>query len=277
MNQFEWTWQSRDSLKFYAKGWAPNDLPGAAVILIHGHGEHIGRYDHVGRAFAAAGYALIGSDLRGHGKSEGQRGHTPSNHHINDDISDFLLQVERRYPNVPRFLYGHSLGGNLVMNFAMLTRPNVKGVISTAPALKLAFEPPAVKVALGRFMNTILPTFSQPTGLETAALSRDPQVEKDYINDPLVHDKVTARLYMTMHEAGLRLLDTAADFPLPMLLMHGGADRISSAAASREFAERSSKTKLRIWDHYYHEIHNEPEKAEVIQAMIDWLDAQLQA
>ncbi len=276
MKVFESGWESRDGLKFYARGWEPDARPKAAVCLVHGLGEHVGRYAHVGQAFNGAGYALVGYDERGHGQTGGARGHTPSYDAMMDDIADLLSFVEKRYAGLPRFLYGHSMGGNQVINFALRRRPALAGVIATDPWLKLAFEPPALRVALGRMMDKIAPGFTQKSGLETAALSRDPEVERVYVTDPLVHDKVSARLFVSMYDAGLWAFGHAAEFPLPLLLMHGTADRLTSAEASRQFAERGGKNVTwRAWEGWYHEIHNEPGKAEVLQVMIGWMDGRL--
>ena len=274
METFEWNWKTSDNLQMYSKGWAPKGKPKAVICLVHGHGEHIGRYEPVAAALTEKGYALLGFDLRGHGKSAGPRGHTPSYEALIDDIAVFFGQVEGRYPDLPRFLYGHSLGGNLVLNYALRRKPALRGVIATGPWLKLALDPPASKVSLGKIMNNIWPGFTQASGLETAALSHDPAVVKAYENDPLVHDKISARMFVAIYDSGLWALEHAAEFPLPLLLMHGTADRLTSAVASRQFGEAGGKqVTLKLWEGWYHEIHNEPEKAQVFKVMTDWLAA----
>ncbi len=276
MDTFEWQWQTKDGLQTFSQGWAPQGKPKAVICLVHGHGEHIGRYAHVGAALAKAGYALLGFDLRGHGKSAGPRGHAPSYEALMDDIAAFLEQASGRYPKTPRLLYGHSLGGNLVINYALRRKPGLAGVIATGPWLKLAFQPPASKVSLGRMMNNILPGFSQASGLETAALSRDPDVARAYESDPLVHDKISARLFVSVYESGLWALEHAAELSLPLLLMHGTADRLTSAEASKEFAAKAGKkVTLSLWEGWYHEIHNEPEKEKVFKVMTEWMDKRL--
>ena len=272
MKMFEAEWQSGDGLHFYGCGWEPDGKIKASIALVHGLGEHVGRYARVGEAFANAGYALMGFDLRGHGKSGGPRGHTPGYDILMDDVALLLEQIETRYTDLPGFLYGHSLGGNLVLNYALRRRPRVTGVIVTSPWLKLAFEPPVFQVTVGRLMNRIAPGFTQNSGLETAALSRDPEVVKAYVNDPLVHDKITARLFVELYESGLWALEHASDFPLPLLLMCGTGDRIISAEAGRQFAERGGeKVTWLAWDGWYHEIHNEPEKTQVLTTMFQWM------
>jgi alpha-beta hydrolase superfamily lysophospholipase len=268
----EWNWKSSDGVDMYARGWAPVGIPKAVIMLVHGHGEHVGRFDHVAAALTEKGYAMLGFDLRGHGKSGGPRGHTPSYDALMNDIASFSQQTDQRYAGLPRFLYGHSLGGNLVLNYALRRKPDLHGVIATGPWLKLAFEPPASQVTLGRVMSGIAPGFIQHSKLNTHGLSHDQVVVTAYENDPLVHDKISARLFVAIYESGLWALEHAAEFPLPLLLMHGAADPITSAKASQEFAQKAGdKATLKLWDGLYHEIHNELEKAEVFNFMLDWL------
>jgi len=270
--------ESKDSISFYIRTWEPdaNARAKGVVALVHGHGEHVGRYENVASALTNAGYVLSGYDSRGHGKSTGPRGHIPSYETLMDDIGAFISMLGEKYSGQPVFLYGHSMGGNQVINYALRRHPKIAGVIATGPWLKLAFEPPAIKVALGRFMNNIFPAFTQANGLDTSGLSHDAEVVRLYDNDPLGHDKVSARLFVSMYESGLWALDHASELALPLLLMHGGADPITSAEASRQFADKAgSKVTLRIWDGLYHEIHNEPEQAEVFKVIIEWMDKHL--
>jgi alpha-beta hydrolase superfamily lysophospholipase len=269
----EWKWKSFDGLDMYARGWAPDGKPKAVLVLVGGHGEHVGRYEHVGAALSNRGYALLGFDLRGHGKSGGPRGFIPSYEALMDDITSFFQQIDERYPGLPRFLYGHSLGGNLVLNYTLRRKPDIRGVIATGAWLKLAYQPPAHKLILGRLMNAIVPSFSQHTKLDARGLSHDQEVISYYENDPLVHDEMSARLFVGIYENGLWALEHAAEFPLPLLLMHGGADPIISAQACQEFASKDGhKTTFKLWENLYHEIHNEPEQAQVFAYMIDWLE-----
>jgi alpha-beta hydrolase superfamily lysophospholipase len=276
MKAFETTWKSSDGIDLYARGWEPDQAPKAVICLVHGLGEHVSRYENVAAALTAAGYVLFGFDQRGHGKSGGARGHTPSYNALMDDIAVLIKQAEFRYAGLPCFLYGHSMGGNEALNYALRRKPILAGVIATGPFLRLAFQPPASQVKLARMMNSIFPSFTQASGLETAALSRDQKVIDTYIKDPLVHSKITARLFVELFDSGEWTLNHAAEFSLPLLLMHGSADRLTSSNASREFAGNGGQnTTLHIWDGWFHEIHNELEQAEVFKMMIQWLDAHL--
>ncbi len=278
MKTFEASWKSADGLSLYSCGWEPEQAPRAVICLVHGLGEHIGRYRHVAAALTDEGFVLIGFDQRGHGRSGGPRGHTPSYGQSMDDVALLIQQASARYPGLPMFLYGHSMGGNEVINFTLRRAPQLKGVIATGPLLRLAFQPPAAQVTLARVMNGIFPGFTQKSGLELAALSRDQAVVEAYVCDPLVHDKISARLFVELFDSGEWALNRAAEFTLPLLLMHGSADRLTSANASREFARNGGRNiNLRIWDGWFHEIHNEADQAEVFKVMVDWLNERLAA
>ena len=277
MKHSEWQSQSSDGVGLYRQSWAPEGEAKAVVTLIHGFGEHSGRYPHVAAALAAEGYALITGDQRGHGRSQGLRGHTPTYDALMDDIAGLLDEAARRFPNRPRFIYGHSMGGNLTLNYVLRRRPQLDGVVVTAPWLRLAFEPPRWKVAIGRAMNSIYPALVQDTGEDLEALSRDAAVGRAYAADPLTHGKMSARMFTSLHAAGLWALEHAAEFPLPLLLMHGDADRLTSAPASREFAAKAPQCTFKAWDGLYHEIHNEPEQPQVFAAIVDWLNERMPA
>ncbi len=273
MQHVDFHWQSPDGLRLYGQAWEPETAPAAVVCLVHGLGEHSGRYAHVAAALNAAGYALLGFDLRGHGKSGGPRGHTPSYDILMDDISHLLDEARTRYPDRPLFLYGHSLGGNLALNYALRRKPQLAGVISTSPALRTATPPPAWKITLGKLMYKIQPGMQMANGLDRDGLARDPEVVRAYASDPLVHDRISARLALDMLQTGEWALAHAAEFPsIPLLLVHGTADRLVSAKATQEFASKiRGDCTLKLWDDFYHETHNEPQKAQVLAFMVDWL------
>jgi alpha-beta hydrolase superfamily lysophospholipase len=273
MTHTEFSIDTQDGLQLYGQSWEPDEKPKAVVCLLHGFKEHSSRYSHLAKALVNNAYSMFAIDLRGHGKSQGRRGDTPSYNALLDDIDQLYKTAEERYPDTPCYLYGHSLGGNIALNYIFSPRRKPAGAIISGPWLRLSFEPPAARVTLARIMNGIWPTFSQPVGLETAALSRDTQIVNAYENDPLVHDQISARMYLEIHMAGLRALDHAAKLSVPILLMHGSADRICSPDASGEFAASAGELcTFKLWDGFYHEIHNEPEKDEVFAYLLAWLD-----
>ncbi|HEU5102584.1 MAG TPA: alpha/beta hydrolase [Roseiflexaceae bacterium] len=274
MKHFEWTWYAEDKTRLYAQCWQPDGAAKGVVCLVHGLGEHSSRYAHVAAALAEAGYVLLTFDLRGHGKSQGARGDVASYDTHMDDIKRLIAEAGERYPALPRFLYGHSMGGNLAPNYALRRSPQLQGVIATGPWLRAAFDPPAWRVRAGRALHKLRPALPQPAGLDVTAVSRDPAVVRAYQDDPLNHDTISLRMYFSGYQAGVWALERAAEFALPLLLMHGGADRLTSAAASREFAAKIKHgCTYKEWVALFHEIHNEPEQQQVFAFMIDWLNA----
>lgn len=276
MKHNEFAIQMGDGLKLFGQRWEPDGDPAGIVCLVHGLGEHSGRYAHVADAFSRAGLALTVFDLRGHGKSEGRRGHAPNFELLLDDIFQCLENAKQCWPNRPLFLYGQSLGGNLVIHYALKRRPNLAGVIASSPLFRPAFQPPAWKMALVHTLYALHISAALSNELDPNALSRDAGVVRRYQADPLVHDRITPQLAVDMLRAGKWNLKHAADLPLPLLLMHGGADRITSAEASAEFAARADGTcTLKLWPDCYHELHNEPEQNEVLACILDWLKQHL--
>lgn len=268
---------SDDGLTLWYQEWTPENKPLGTIALVHGMGEHSGRYQHLAEVVHRTGYALLTFDLRGHGRSEGQRGHTPSYDALMKDIALLIKHARERFPLQPLFLYGHSLGGNLVLNYVLRFSAPLKGVIVTSPWLKLAFEPPAYKIKMAGIMNRIWPSFSQANELDAPALTHDQVIVRAYETDPLVHTFISARFFKSVHAAGLWALEHADRFPLPLLLMHGSADRVTSCEASQAFAASlPNLCTFKAWDGLYHELHNEPEWPEVFKFVLAWLQSQLQ-
>ncbi len=257
----------------YAREWQTESKPRGVICLVHGLGEHSGRYANVALKLTGAGYNLLTFDQRGHGKSLGRRGHTPSYATLMDDIDCFIRESLKRFPNLPTFLYGHSLGGNLVLNYILRRQPNFAGVIVTSPWLKLTVELPVFIRPFLILLNKLWPTFSISNGLSLNSLSRDHNVVDAYKVDPLVHNRISIRLFVTMDQAGRWAMENAAQFNLPLLLMHGGGDRITSPEATQQFASSVQKDcTLKIWPGLFHELHNEPEKEEILDYITQWLE-----
>jgi acylglycerol lipase len=263
---------TKDGLALKGYREDPKSNPKGVIIIIHGMGEHADRYVHVSAFFVERDFAVLRFDLRGHGSSEGKRGHTPSYEDLMNDLNTVHQKCTEIYPELPLILYGHSMGGNLVLNYLIRRQPPVKGAIVTAPYLKLAFEPPAWKVKLGKLTAGIIPTLTQPTGLETAAISRDPEEVRKYKADPLVHDKITSSFFVNVHFAGPYAIENASKINIPLLIMHGLSDRLTSPKGTEEFAENASaNTTVKFWPGLYHELHNEPERKEILEFEMDWL------
>jgi alpha-beta hydrolase superfamily lysophospholipase len=243
---------------------------------VHGHGEHTSRYAHVAEALGRQGFVLFGADLRGHGRSGGARGHISSTEDFMQDIDVLLEQARAYYPGLPIILYGHSVGGILVLNYGLLRKPEVKGVIAASCAIHTAVEQQKIKVMLAKVLGSLSPNTLMASGLDPKGISRDQKVVQAYIDDPFVHDKISLGFGKLMLDATSWTLAHAGEFTLPLLLLHGKADVIAFPSSSVEFAAPlKEKCTLVLWDDAYHELHNEPEKNEVFKTMTLWMDARL--
>lgn len=263
--------------ELYAYHWeSPN--PKAVVALVHGLGEHIHRYQHVAEHLNAAGYSLVAMDLPGHGNSPGKRGHLESYSQLMDAWEALLAQTKTIYPDLPVFLYGHSMGGNITLSFLLKRKPDVAGCVLSAPWIQLAFQPNPGSLLLLTIARKVYPSLTQPNNLNTHDLSRDAAVVEAYEADPLVHSKITPGLAGPVLDAAARLNRYHGEIPVPLLIMHGTADRITSAPASVAFCERvGGDATFKGWDGFYHEIHNEPEKQQMLNYLVNWLDVRLDA
>jgi alpha-beta hydrolase superfamily lysophospholipase len=261
--------------QIYIHEWIPPTVKGT-VVLVHGLGEHVGRYAHVARTFNQAGYALLGFDLPGHGRTGGRRGHIPSLERVMDLVDFRLADAAQRFPAGRHFLYGHSLGGNLVLAYGLARKPQLTGILCTGPALGQLKPFPAWLVSLVSLLAKAAPGFTIGNMLDLSSLSHDPVVIQAYKADPLVHGKISLRLAVDLITGGESLVAHAGEFPpIPLLLMQGGRDRIVSPQATDAFARAcSAPLTYKVWDGLYHELHNEYEQKEVVQTMVDWMDHQ---
>ncbi len=270
------SWITKEGIEIYSIHWPTNQAK-AVIGIIHGLGEHIHRYEHVAQFFNDKGYAVLGYDRQGHGRSKGKRGHTLNGLKAYlDEIGQLQKHMNDAYPDLPMFLYGHSMGGNLGLNYIIRRQPSIKGAIMTGPHITLSFTPPAVEVAMGKLMRKIYPSYTQANGLDVKALSRDENVVKAYLDDPLVHNRITAATAIGLLESAAFLDEYQQEINTPLLLMHGAADRITNPDGTKRFAERvPGNIELKIWEDFFHEIHNEPEQETVLQFALAWLEKTL--
>jgi alpha-beta hydrolase superfamily lysophospholipase len=274
MHTFEFDWQTSDKLKLVGKSWLPEGKNTKVIAcLIHGFGEHIGRYEHVAKYFNDNSIGLIGFDILGHGKSEGKRGVIPNYDALMQNIGEFLALVQLKFPNIPLVLYGHSMGGNLALSYLLRYKPDVKAAIITSPWLRLTHEAPFWKVFVGKMIAQVYSTYTDKATLNPEHLSRDLKVGKAYIADKLVHNNMGVTLFLGVEDAGEQILQHAKELKTPLLLMHGTDDQITSANASQLFKNQvGSLVEIVLWKDARHELHNELNKEEVIQKMVEWVE-----
>jgi alpha-beta hydrolase superfamily lysophospholipase len=254
---------------------SPGENMRAGIILVHGIGEHIQRYSHWVDRFIEKGFGIVGVDLPGHGKSDGKRGKLNS-YSLTDEMLDFLLaEFKKTFPGIPVFIYGHSLGGGIVLQYILQKNPEIQGAVITSPWLRLSFEPARYKLVLAGIMKSLLPSLVQPSELVVSHLSHDQNVIDTYISDPLNHDKISAGLFYSANKAGEYSLLHSEDLKVPLLLMHGSDDPITSPQGSRDFASKTNMAELKIWDGGYHELHNETFKDDVFSYIVKWIEKKI--
>lgn len=253
---------------------SPGENTRAVVLMVHGLGEHIQRYNYWAGLFKKEGIGFVGVDLPGHGRSEGRRGDIRS-YKVLDEMLDILINSCRQtFPGIPLYIYGHSLGGGIVLNYLVRKNPRLKGAIVTSPWLRLSFEPSKAKVMLASVMRFILPGLTQPSGLVVSDISHDNDAVEKYKSDTLNHGKISVGLFHGTVAAATYSLEHAADLKINTLLMHGSDDRITSPDGSKEFASANPKVELKIWEGGYHELHNEHFKEEVFKYILNWINKQ---
>ena len=275
MNEQIFTLRSADGTSLNAAWWEPTGAPKGTVVRVHGLGEHYGRNAHVAERLSQAGYAVAMFDLRGHGRSPGGRGHTPFARTM-EDIAAALAHAREQVPDVPRFLYGHSLGGLLVLTYTLRMKPDLAGVVVSSAGLRSPVLEQRVKMTAAKVLGSTLPSVAIPSGLDDSGLSRDPAVLEAYRADPLVHDKASFELGKDGASAASWALEHAGDFTLPLLMLHGSDDPVAYVAGTEEFASKvRGDVTVEVYEGLLHEPHNEPEKDEVLDDVIAWLDAHL--
>jgi alpha-beta hydrolase superfamily lysophospholipase len=260
----------------FSRDWQPSGAPRGAIALVHGLGEHSGRYERVAARFTEAGYAVWAIDLRGHGQSPGARGDTRFAPAL-EDIDALVARCGASGPGVPVFLYGHSLGALLGVLWLLerLAAP-VSGAVVSAIGLHSALREQAVKVRLARVLGKLTPKMRLKSGIDPATLSRDPEVVEAYRRDKLVHDTASLGFALDGLETIDAIIARAAQLTVPLLLIHGGEDTVAYPSGARELAERAPElTTLRIYDGLFHEIHNEPEQEQVLTDVLAWLEPRI--
>lgn len=275
MRHTEGTFRAFDGETIYRQGWSPDDEPRAVVLLVHGLGEHSGRYEHVARTLVDAGYAVHALDHRGHGKSSGKRAFVEHYDDLLRDLHQFRTLVTSEHPGRPLVVLGHSMGGNIAMGYALGNQDGIAALVLSGPALRVGddFSPVQLKV-LGAIAK-IAPGL-RPQGLSADAISRDPAVVDAYRNDPLVYTgKISAGLGAALIGAMQSFPDRYEQLRLPVLVLHGTDDQLADVAGSRELEARAVNADLtaHYYEGLYHEVFNEPEQDQVLADLTAWLDA----
>ena len=265
--------RTADGIELAGLALRPDGAPRAALAMVHGLGEHAGRYADLHRALLASGFAVGGADLRGFGRSPGVRGHVDGWDDYRADAAAIVSLAGSLAPGRPVFLFGHSMGGLIALDFGLQRPQGLSGVIASGPALVPAGVRRPLLEAASRLLSVVAPRRTIALGLDPAGLSSDPSVVADYLGDPLVHGRVSMRwgaeILRTMASTRVR----AAEFALPLLLLHGADDPINAPAGSRAFHDACGHpdATFRLYAGSRHEVHHDVGRVQVERDLLRWL------
>jgi alpha-beta hydrolase superfamily lysophospholipase len=255
------------------------EAPRAVVLIVHGLGEHSGRYQHVAEALAGRGIASLAPDHPGHGRSPGPRCHIDAFEQFYPALDTLRDHIDAVYPGTPCFILGHSMGGLISANYLIDRQARFAGAAFSGAAFAVPEAPSAIAVFINKMIAAILPKLGV-LQLDASEVSRDAAVVERYRADPLVHSgKISARLVVELFAAMTALESGRTELTLPVLVMHGEGDVMAAPEGSKVFHQHlgSADKTLRLYPGLYHEIFNEPEQAQVLGELADWLDAHIAA
>ncbi|MFB1035452.1 MAG: lysophospholipase [Sinobacterium sp.] len=258
----------------YTRQWLPEQPPKALVLLVHGMAEHCGRYQHMGKYLTLQGYALCGLDLPGHGNSAGPRGYVDSFEDFSAVVLQYLDMLTEKYPDVPVYLLGHSMGGLISSNLLLEHQAKFKGCILSAAAIRSPETPPAFQMMILKLLAIITPKLGV-IQLDAEGVNSDPKQVTKYLNDPLNYiGKISARLIVGMFNTMLKVVSRASEITIPLLLLHGAEDPMTSVDGSQILINQSGSQdkKLIIYPGLRHEVFNESINVEIFAEVSSWLD-----
>ena len=267
------SFQSGSGASIFYRCWAPAE-PRAVLLLAHGLAEHSGRYGDFASFFADAGIATYALDFPGHGRSDGKRGHVRNFQEYTDALGALLSLAREAHADIPFVLFGHSMGGLIAADFLLQHQSEFVAAVLTGAAIQSPQQPSSIVLFINRVIASVMPRLGV-LRLDASGISRDSQVVSDYENDPLVYrGKATAGLVTALFSAMKRVVENATSIRLPMLIMHGSVDSLTAVEGSKLLHDTisSEDKKIVIYDGLYHEILNEPERMNVMEDILGWLE-----
>lgn len=276
IQRFDGTFRGAGGLALYYQSWHPSKQARAVALLVHGLGAHSGALDSLVSPLVDKDFAVYKFDLRGHGKSPGQRGFIQHWSELREDLAIFARWAQNEQPHCPLFLIGHSLGGIIVLDWALHFPALARGIIVLSPPLGAVGVSP-FRIGLAHLLSRVWPRFALNTGFDWSSISRDAEAIAGAKQDSLRHGRATARLATEFFKTLGEIRDRAAQFEVPLLIMHGGCDRVALPEGSRQFFESVTYPDKELYEYpdACHEMHNDLNAAETIADAIDWLERHL--
>ncbi len=276
MRHQEYQWQSFDQGNLFAQSFSPEQAPKAVISFVHGIGEHCSRYYDWFEKFTQKGITIVAFDYRGHGKSFGKRGKIKHYEHLMYDIDVLISHTKKIFPDTPHFLYGHSLGGHLVINYTVNYQPDLKGLISSSPWLILPQTPSKFTLRLAGLVHSVYPSLRLPTPLKSKDLSSDKEVVKKYERDPLMHNKISLELFFKAQSNNQKILSEKDIFHIPVALYHGSEDKMTSPLGSRRLSQNNPKNLTYTeYPNIFHELHNDKSKQALFESIVSFVESHL--
>lgn len=271
MKSNEWYWKGPNGLKIFSRSWEAAK-PQGQIVLIHGLGEHSGRYLDVADYFTKLGWSVSAMDLPGHGKTEGPKGYVRAWDDLVCALESFISH--RQISNKPLYLYGHSMGSALALQVVLRKAVSVHGVIASSPPIRIVQKVPKWKISLARLLGPLIPGLRFDSGIDAENLSRDKKVVDAYLADTLVNSRVSPALGLGLLEIGPWLLHRADELAVPTLIMHGDVDRVADISGSRDFCGASGEMcRLIEFPGFYHELHHDLGGRQALATAAAWLDS----
>ncbi len=263
---------SVDGTVLQGRSWKPEGKPKATLCLVHGFGEHSGRYDSWARKFCEHDIMVYSIDYRGHGKSEGKRGVVNSIAEINDDINAMLRRCKGSWRDIPNYIYGHSMGGLLVLNFLMKRRSDFEGAIVTSPCLGLTKPLSPFKTKAIKYLDYIIPKRTFSAGISSEQMTQSSDLVEERESDELMHGRISVRLFNQVHERTVELNTVPQNVRIPIFMAHGLADPVTDPEATIRFAEKYTPLTTFVgYENALHELHNEPVADELFDEIIKFM------
>jgi alpha-beta hydrolase superfamily lysophospholipase len=258
--------------KLFARAWG-NGAAAPAVAILHGLGDHSGRFERVGSALAGRGFSVHALDLPGHGRSEGPRGHVRGWHDYRDAVTRWMDSIQEKGLARPWAFLGHSMGALVALEWTHRHPGRAHALVLSAPPFVLSLHPSSIKVHAARIIGMMWPGFSQDNGIPPSLLSHDPEVIRAHRSDPYVHFRISARLFLEIQAVRRRVTLHAATHALPTMILQGGADPVTSPLGSAAWARSTPEgvVTYREYPGLYHEVLNEPEGSAILDEVAEWL------